>query len=101
MEFLWVRWFGTVPGHKSGFKPGHLPKIGFVPKTDELAFGFLDPSLVIRACHLIPAFADGTTTDLLNSTHTAARLPRETSDWTSFYVSMYAFKCLISFGNID
>src|ERR1700722_14226429 len=101
MEFLCVRWFGTVPGHKSRFKPGHLPKIGFVLKTDELAFGFLDPSLVIRACHLIPAFADGTTTDLLNSTHTAARLPRESSDWTSFYVSMYAFKCLISFGNID
>jgi hypothetical protein len=101
MEFLWVRWFGTVPGHKSGFKPGRLPKIGFVPETDELAFGFLDPSLVIRACHLIPAFADGTTTDLLNSTHTAARLPGETSDWTSFYVSMYAFKCFIFFGNID
>ncbi|KIM81030.1 hypothetical protein PILCRDRAFT_788176 [Piloderma croceum F 1598] len=93
MEFLWVRWFGIVPGYNSGFKAGHLPKIGSVPETDELAFGFPDPSLVIRACHLIPAFADGTTTDLLNSTRTAARLPAETSDWISFYVSIYASKC--------
>jgi len=92
MEFLWVRWFGTVPGYKSGLKAGRLPKIGFVPETDDMAFGFLDPSLIIRACHLIPAFADGRTNDLLASKHKAGRHPGETSDWTTFYVSMYGFR---------
>jgi hypothetical protein len=57
MQFLWVRWFGIEPGHRSGFKVGRLPRIRFVPDSDDQAFGFLDPSLVIRGCHLIPAFA--------------------------------------------
>ncbi|KAJ3925662.1 MAG: hypothetical protein NXY57DRAFT_1051654 [Lentinula lateritia] len=35
MEFLW--------------KFAKLPKVGFVPEDDEFAFGFLDPSQVIRA----------------------------------------------------
>jgi hypothetical protein len=33
-----------------------LPLVGFVEDSDELAFGFLDPSLVIRRCHLVPGF---------------------------------------------
>jgi len=88
MEFLWVRWFGIVPGHKYGFKVARLPKVGFVPDTDDQAFGFLDPSLVIRGCHLIPAFADGRTSELLTTQNTAARLPGEIDDYAAYYVSM-------------
>lgn len=88
VEFLWVRWLGVVPGHRYGFKVARLPKVGFVPDTDPLAFGFLDPSLVIRGCHLIPAFADGRTPNLLNSINTAARPPGELDDWVAFYVNM-------------
>ena len=88
MEFLWVRWFGIVPGHKYGFKVARLPKVGFVPDTDDQAFGFLDPSLVIRGCHLIPAFADGRTSELLTTQNTAARLPGEIDDYVAYYVSM-------------
>jgi hypothetical protein len=88
MEFLWVRWLGIMPGHKYGFKAARLPKIGFVPETDDQAFGFLDPSLVVRGCHLIPAFADGRTSELLATPHTAARLPGEIDDWAAYYVGM-------------
>jgi hypothetical protein len=88
MQFLWVRWFGIEPGHQSGLKVGRLLKIGFIPESDDQAFGFLDPSLVIRACHLIPTFADGRTTELLRSGATAARPVGETDDWTAFYVNM-------------
>jgi hypothetical protein len=59
MEFLWVHWFGIVPGYRSGSHAAQLPKIGFVPETDDSVFGFLDPSLVLCGCHLVPAFADG------------------------------------------
>jgi hypothetical protein len=69
-------------------KAARLPKIGFIPDTDDSAFGFLDPSLVVRGCHLIPAFADGRTSTLLASTHTAARSPNEIDDWVAFYVNM-------------
>ena len=47
MEFLWVHWFGVEPWYKWGSRGARLPKISFVPDSDELAFGFLDPSLVL------------------------------------------------------
>ena len=59
LEVLWVHWLGIDPDHRWGFQQCALPKVGFVPELDNLAFGFLDPSLVIHGCHLIPAFADG------------------------------------------
>lgn len=89
MEFLWVRWFGMEPSYRWGFKTARLPKIGFVPDTKEGAFGFLDPSLVIRGCHLVPCFASGRTPDLLCSpTFTAARQLDEVDDWANYYVMM-------------
>jgi hypothetical protein len=88
VEFLWVRWFGTETGHRYGFKVARLPKIGFVDEKDDLAFGFLDPSLVLRGCHLIPAFINGRTSALLTTIHTAARAPGESDDWAAFYVNM-------------
>lgn len=49
---------------------------------------FLDPSLVLRGRRLIPAFAEGRTSDLLTETRTAARPAGEVDDWEAFYVSM-------------
>jgi hypothetical protein len=91
MEFLWVRWYGTEPGCRSGFKAARLPKIGFVPDSDDYAFGFLDPSLVLRGCHIVPAFAGGRTDSLLSllpGQVTSARDKDETDDWINFYVIM-------------
>jgi hypothetical protein len=89
MEFLWVRWFGVVPGHRWGFKTARLPRIGFIPDTDDGAFGFLDPSLIIRGCHLVPCFASGRTSELLHtSTVTAAHHPDEADDWETYYAMM-------------
>ncbi|KAF8834376.1 hypothetical protein BDN67DRAFT_985369 [Paxillus ammoniavirescens] len=36
-----------------------LDKLHFVPMVDEEAFGFVDPSDVLRSCHLIPGFSTG------------------------------------------
>ena len=93
MNFLWVRWFGSEPNYNHGFHEDRLPKIGFVPSTDDFAFGFLDPAHVIRSCHLIPAFAAGRTTALLPYARSVARrnvLGTLTGidDWTNFYVNM-------------
>ena len=88
MEFLWIRWFGVEQSYQAGSQVAHLPKIGFVP--DDSAFGFLDPSLVLRGCHLVPCYADGRTSLLLPTVSmTAARHPGETDDWTNYYVVMY------------
>jgi hypothetical protein len=90
MEFLWVRWLGVVPGYAFGKKQAKLPKIGFVPDSDEFAFGFLDPSHVIRGCHLIPSFVDGKTQDLLmtDSGVSLGRIDTEKDDWSNYTVGM-------------
>lgn len=99
MEFLWVRWFGLVPNHRFGFKAARLPKIGFVPDSDVAAFGFLDPSLVVRGCHLIPAFNNGRTSGLLQTAASAGRPAGEVDDWLAFYVNMYVLSSSRVFDN--
>ena len=69
-----------------------LLKIGFIPDMDPLAFGFLDPSLVVCATHIIPTFNDGWTAKLLATSLTAGWQPGETDDWVSFFVSMCIFQ---------
>jgi hypothetical protein len=89
MQFLWVRWLGIEPGYRSGSRVARLPKIGFVEATDEDAFGFLDPDLVIRGSHLIPAFYSGRTRNLMPyDGPTVARSIGEMDDWMNFYVNM-------------
>lgn len=81
MEVLWVHWLGIDKDHRWGFKEARLPKVGCVPNCmNHIPFGFLDPSLVICACHLIPAFCDGRTNELLQAGESLARLPGKTDD---------------------
>ncbi|KAH9919802.1 uncharacterized protein B0H18DRAFT_936945 [Fomitopsis serialis] len=89
MEFLWVRWFGIDTDYRSGHAAARLPKIGFVEESDPDAFGFLDPSLVIRGCHLMPTFADGKTSQLLSRPNSVARPMGETEDWEAYYVGIF------------
>jgi hypothetical protein len=89
MEFLWVHWFGLEPGYQFGSSNTCLPKIGFVPKVNWSAFGFLDPSLVLRGCHLVPTFSEDHTSALLKTRNpTAAQPVDETDNWAKFYVIM-------------
>ncbi|KAG5634841.1 hypothetical protein H0H81_000543 [Sphagnurus paluster] len=89
IELLWVRWFGIEPGYRSGIRQARLPKVGFVESSDDFAFGFLDPAQVIRGRHMIPAFDNGRTSDLLPLDATAARVKGENDDWTNYYVRIF------------
>jgi len=82
-QFLMVRWFGEEPGWLGGARHLRLDKVGYVSEEDPEAFGFLDPSEVLRACHLIPAFAEGKTTSLLGPS--IARDGKD-GDWMNYYV---------------
>ncbi|KAH7908632.1 hypothetical protein BJ138DRAFT_1204895 [Hygrophoropsis aurantiaca] len=90
LQFLWVRWLGIAHKHEASLRTCRLPKIGFVPSSDPAAFGFLDPNIVIRAAHLIPAFADGRCTHLLPPGKSLARFGDEEDDWMHFYVNIFA-----------
>lgn len=89
MEFLWVHWLGTEPGHISGHMSACLPMVGYVPDSDDDDFGFVDPALILCSCHLIPTFCRGWTTSLLSTVEaTDARSAGEKDDWTNYYVNM-------------
>jgi hypothetical protein len=58
MEFLWVRWYEPTM-QVSSWENSTLDRIRFPPMTDEYSFDFLDPSDVLRGCHIIPSFEKG------------------------------------------
>lgn len=82
-EVLWVRWLGRDPEWESGPRHLRLDRIGYVPQHYPEAFGFLDPAHVLRACHLIPAFALGKTTSMLGPSTARDSID---GDWLNYYV---------------
>ncbi|KZV98181.1 hypothetical protein EXIGLDRAFT_607198 [Exidia glandulosa HHB12029] len=88
-DVLWIRWFGDEPGWSDGWSKRRLPRIGFVPYKDRDAFGFLDPASILRACHLMPAFSQGRTSELLPHETSIARREGESDDWENYYVGIF------------
>ena len=90
MDFLWVCWFRKELEYISGSHRAHLPKVGFVESTDEFVFSFIDPVIVIHGCHLIPAFYEGHTIDLLPVPQSISQClnPGDDDNWVNFYVNM-------------
>ena len=55
----WFEQFNRTPTYKDGFSPLRIPRLRFVEPDDGTVewHGFISPSNVLRAAHLIPAFA--------------------------------------------
>ncbi|KAK1221912.1 hypothetical protein PQX77_015271 [Marasmius sp. AFHP31] len=107
MDFLWVRWYELDTTYRHGWTAKRMPKVRFLPASDPEAFGFVDPSRVIRGGYLEPAFHDGLTADY--DEETAARmdllppesvarvhecicegeLVAEAYDWNAYYVNLF------------
>jgi len=92
MEFLLVRWFGHHVGHYGGWKARHLHHVAFVGADLGPSFGFVDPSHIIQAAHLIPAFAYFKTTNLLKPSKIGRRDIDDDEDWCYYYVGMYVLR---------
>jgi hypothetical protein len=88
LDVLWVRWLAPPQNYQSGLIQARLPKVAFVEESDPDAFGFLDPSQVIRGVHLIPAFASERGTSSLRYGTSLARPEGELDDWEAHYVGM-------------
>lgn len=82
MNFLWVRWLELVePG---SWDLCRLDRVSYVTKKSTIdAFGFIDPSTVIRASHLIPAFSRGRVPD--SGPTKGSDSPD--GDWESYYIN--------------
>jgi hypothetical protein len=86
MEFLFVRWYGRDPSHRAGWKARRLHRIGFLTDDDVDAYGFLDPNDIVRAIHLIPAFACGDNGDVNLPVGLSSAVSFR--DWDYFYVNL-------------
>jgi hypothetical protein len=83
MEFLWVRWYAWDSTQQSGWKAHRLDRL--VYDSEEYQFGFLDPAVVIRAAHLIPAWAHAKTGDYYPSSSKV----EPDGDWEYHYVNRW------------
>ena len=83
VEFLWVHWFEVVDVPAS-WEHTALDRLRFLPMSQDDAYGFVDLTNVIRACHLIPAFSNGRMH--LNG-GSVSRNARDEADWKHYYVN--------------
>jgi hypothetical protein len=84
MEFLWVRWYENTGVVRNGWEDEMLDCIKFPPMAMDHSFGFVDPSDVLRGCHVIPRFARG---KLGTGGKGLSRCARDSEDWVEYYVN--------------
>lgn len=85
LTVLWVRWMERRPDGLTGLNSQKYTRVSFVPwsGTPGSTFDFVDPSHIIRSCHLIPAFNLGRTYDLLDPS-----IVRDSKgDWCAYYAN--------------
>jgi hypothetical protein len=92
LHFLWVRWFSYNEEKPLAWQDCRLDPLHFPPVESDDAFGFVDPSDVLRGCHIIQAFANG-------KVHLDGRgispCATDMHDWRKYYVMRYEI-CWIS-----
>lgn len=86
-DFLHIRWFQLEEFH-NGRTPGYnspsLNCLSFPLMAHEDSFSFLDPKLVLRSCHLIPAFSGGKKhSDGIGF----SSMSKDSKDWKYYYVN--------------
>ena len=87
LQVLWVRWYERDVGYEDGFSALRLPRLSFIDISDSRAHGFINPTAVLRAAHLIPAFEhDLMDPQPLPNCHATRFL---TDDWNYYYANMY------------
>ena len=90
MDFLWVHWFGRNLDHEGGFATCRLHHIRLTDSKDFTSYRFLNPSDVLRAVHLIPAFKFSPNQTIQNANVSDSSGNSDDAHIQEFqYVSMY------------
>lgn len=86
MDFLWVRWYEQVDSGCTGWSSRKLDRARFPSFSDSTGrgFGFIDPSLVLRASHIIPMFRKG---KRYEDGKGMSLCGKDSSDWKEYYIS--------------
>lgn len=83
-EFLWVRWYDQVGQSGTGWKYKRMDRVRFAPLSDDDAFSIIDPSDVLRGCHIIPRFSLG---PKYRDSAGLSTLAGDCADWFEYYVN--------------
>ncbi|PPR06562.1 hypothetical protein CVT24_001550 [Panaeolus cyanescens] len=93
MEVIWVRWLGLNTYSSYGWKAKNLPQVGFIDIAvdDSPGFGFINPTQIIRAVHLIPDQSKGKSSNGLFYPTSLARQYTDDKelDWNYFFVNFF------------
>lgn len=84
MEFLWVWWYDIAEIGLSGWNNSRLDRLCFPPVAHHDAFGFVDPSDVLRGSHVIPRFSLGLRH---NNEGGISYSGKDFEDWWEYYVN--------------
>jgi hypothetical protein len=99
-DILWIRWLGYHPDAPNSVADVSSPraapslfKVGFIQDSDEEnpPYGFIDPTDVIRAAHLIPNFKDGGDVEIEDSAAHGTY-----GDWAYYNVARYGLLSRLS-----
>lgn len=85
LTVIWVRWMECSASSLSGPNSRNFTRVSFVPWSGipGSMSDFVDPSHIVRGCHLLPAFALGRTQNLLDPS--IAQDPE--GDWCAYYAN--------------
>jgi hypothetical protein len=86
VEFLRVRWYENIGVVRNGWKDDMLDCIKFPPVAGDDSFGFVDPSDMLRSCHVVPHFTSGR---VHADGKGLSRCARDSKDWVRYYVNRY------------
>ncbi|KAH9884316.1 hypothetical protein C8Q73DRAFT_661143 [Cubamyces lactineus] len=90
IQVLWVRWYNLDSDEPWCINTCTLPRLVFAP-LDDSPFGFISPDQVIRAVHIIPAFAHGRSDTALPGYSIARSNDGEDDeDWNYLYVGIFS-----------
>ena len=92
-NFLWVQWFVVNPG-SLGWANSTLHSVRFPSLRGDDSFGFVDLDDVLRACHIIPAFAKGQRKEPKRDVSHCAN---DSKDYVSYYVGWSVFAISLGF----
>jgi hypothetical protein len=84
LDFLWIRYYSRrpTPSLSSRFQ---LESLEFPPVSETWSFGFVDPSAVLRCCHIIPAFSMGCRRLQLGSPVSISA--KSADDWKAYLIN--------------
>ncbi|KAF6741945.1 hypothetical protein DFP72DRAFT_1082869 [Ephemerocybe angulata] len=82
LEFLWVRWYKPIPASNDS----ELDRAELLPIEETGSHSFVNPGDVLRACHIVPHFAQGLKHP---GQPDKSALARDGLDWKKYFINRF------------